>query len=693
MKNYEVADVRTIALIGHSKSGKTSLAESFLFDAKVVTRLGKVDDETSSLDTEPEEIARRSSMQLAAGYCEWKKRKINFLDTPGDANFFSDAILALSAVDGFVCIVSAPDGVQVGTERLWAQAQQFGLPGAIFINKLDRERADFDRALTDIREHLTKKAVALQLPIGAEGEFSGVVDLLSLKAYKFEDEGRTATLIDVPADLVDQASEAREALIEGIAESDDALLEKYFDSGELSEEEIHRGLAAGILKGSFVPVLCGSATHNIGITPLLDLIGDNFPTPLSRGTIKDKNGKELACTQDGPLAAIVFKTLVTDIGRVALMRIFSGTLSGDTSLSNTGRRGKERVGQLYALVGKKRENIDRAVAGDLVGLAKLKDTHTGDTICEEKGADLVFELPKVPDPVISYAIRPKTKGDEEKVANKLNEIIAEDISLRLDRDADSKEMLIRGLGQVHIEMAVERLKRQGVGVDLDPPKIAYREAIKGRADFVEGKHKKQSGGRGQFGVCYIDMEPKPADSTSDDSLEFVDAIFGGSIPRQFIPAIEKGIRDRMARGVIAGFPVVNIKVTLKDGKFHAVDSDGRSFERAGSKGFQEAFKRSTPILLEPIVNLQVRCPEDNMGDIIGDISSRRGKVLGTDAVGREQVIKATIPQSEVLRYAIDLESITAGRGSFTVSFSHYDEVPPNLAEEIVAKAKIEEEED
>lgn len=693
MKSYEAADIRTIALVGHGKSGKTSLAEAILFDAKVTTRLGKVDDETSSLDTEPEELARKSSMQLATGYCEWKKNKINFIDTPGDSNFGADAALAIAAVDAVVAIVSAPDGVQVGTERTWALAQEKNLPGAIFINKLDRDRADFEKTMTEIRDVLSKKAVALQIPIGKEEAFSGVVDLLSLKAYNFDDDGRTIKAIDVPADLLDEASSARDALIEGIAESDDELLEKYFETGELSEEEIHKGLAAGILAGTFVPVLCGSGTRNIGIQPLLDLIASNFPSPLSHAKITDKDGNEIECKEDGPLIAQVFKSIGTDIGRMALMRVYSGSMTADTALANTTRRGKERVGQIYSMVGKKRENLDKAVIGDIIGLAKLKDTRTGDTLCEEKQKEYILEPTPLPAPVISYAIRPKTKGEEEKVASKLGDISSEDTSLRLDRDAESKEMLLRGLGQVHIEMAVEKLKRMGVEVELDPPKIPYRETIRGKAKHVEGKHKKQSGGRGQFGVCFIDMEPRPAGSESDDVLEFVDAIFGGAIPKQFIPAVEKGIRSRMARGVIAGYPVENIKVTLVDGKFHPVDSDGRSFEMAGSKGFQEAVKKAQPILLEPVMNLEVRCPEDNMGDIIGDISSRRGKVQGTEAKGREQIIKAQVPQAEVLRYAIDLESITAGRGFFTVGFSHYEEVPSNLAEEIIAKAKVEEDED
>jgi elongation factor G len=693
MKNYEAGDIRTVALIGHRKSGKTSLAEAMLYDANATTRLGKVDDETSNLDTEPEEVARKSSMQLGLGFCEWNKVKINFIDSPGDSSFLADAQLALSAVDAVVCVVSAPDGVQVNTERTWQAAIDRGLPGAIFINKLDRERADFDKALEEVREVLSKKAVALQMPIGKEGSFSGVVDLLKLRAYTFDDDGRKVTEGDVPADLQEEAASKREALIEGIAESDDELLEKYFDSGELSEDEIRAGLAAGVLKGTFVPVLCGSGTRNIGAQPLLDRIANNFPSPLAREKVEGLDGKTRETKPDAPLSAFVFKTIGTDVGRVALMRIMSGTMSSDGSLVNVSRNGKERVGQIYMMVGKKRETVDQAVVGDVIGLAKLKDTRTGDTLVGEKDDEIIYPQVELGDPVISYAVRPKAKGDEEKVASKLNDMIAEDSSLRLDRDQDSKEMLLRGMGQVHIEMAVERLKRQGVEVELEDPKVAYRETIKGKATHVEGKHKKQSGGRGQFGVCFIDMEPKPKDSETDDPLEFVDKIFGGSIPRQFIPSVEKGIRDRMSRGVVAGCPVVNIRVSLTDGKYHPVDSDGRSFEMAGSKGFQEAFKKAGPILLEPVMTMTVTVPEENMGDVIGDVSSRRGKVLGTEAKARKQIIKAQVPQIEVLRYAIDLESMTAGRGTFTTSFSHYEEVPSNLAADIISNAKVADDED
>jgi elongation factor G len=696
MKKYDTADLRDVVLVGHGKSGKTSLAEAFLFDTKATTRLGKVDDETSMLDTEPEEIKRKSSVGCALGYCEWRKAKINFITTPGDGNFAADAEMGIAVADAAVVVVSAPDGVQVGTERVWDTCTRLGLPKAVFINKLDRERADFDKTLKDVKEILSDKAVALQLPVGEEQSFSGVVDLLSMKGLAFEGDGREVKTTEIPPDLTDAAAAAREQLVEGIASTNDALIEKYLESGELSEEEINRGLAEAFISGAIVPVLCGSATRNIGVQAVMDLIASVFPSPAQSKPLQGKDPKEndLERVPDpaGPFSARVFKTAAADIGKLALMRVVSGTLQADTTVLNSSRDSKERVGQVYALVGKKRETLTEAVAGDLVALAKLKDTKTGDTLCDEKDA-VIFPRPALPEPVITFSIRPKSKGDEEKVATKLSDLLEEDVALRLTRDQSSKEMLLSGMGQIHIETVVEKLRRMGVDVELAEPKVPYRETVKGRAIDVEGKHKKQTGGRGQFGVCYIDLEPKAKDSEVEDPLEFVDAIFGGAIPRQFIPAVEKGIRDRMSKGVIAGFPVVDIKITLKDGKYHPVDSDGRSFEMAGSKGFQAAFKEASPILLEPIMDLEVICPEDNMGDIIGDVSSRRGKVLGTEAKARSQVIKAKVPLAEVLRYAVDLESLTAGRGAFTMAFSHYEEVPSNLADKIVAGAKVAEEED
>lgn len=696
MKKFEAGDIRTVALVGHGKSGKTSLGEALLFDAKVTSRLGKVDDGSSALDTEPEELARKASVQLALGCCEWKRRKINFIDTPGDANFAADALLGLWAADTALLVVSAADGVQVGTERVWALARERRLPVVVFVSKLDRERASYDKALQQVRSILSERAVALQLPIGEAQAFSGVIDLLQLKAFTFSADGRTVVAGEIPAALRDDAVLAREQAVEAIATTDDQLIEKYLETGALTDEEIRRGLVQGLLAGALVPVLCGAPTRNLGIPLLLDFLADCCPPPTARAPAagQDRAGAPKARAYDpaAPFAGYVFKTLASDIGRLTLVRVVSGTLGPDMHLINAKTGTHERVGQIYALVGKRRETLEQATVGDLVGLPKLKDTHTGDTLVDEHDP-IVFPAPALPPPVIGFSLRPKAKGDEERLASRLADLLAEDPALHLDRDPVTHEMLLRGLGQVHIETAVSKLKRHGVEVELELPRVPYRETIKGKATDVEGKHKKQSGGRGQFGVCYLDMEPKPKDSTVEDSLEFVDEVSGGSIPRQFIPSIEKGIRDRMSRGVLAGCPVVDIRVTLKDGKYHPVDSDGRSFEIAGSKGFQAAFRAAHPILLEPIVSLEVVSPEEYMGDIIGDISSRRGRVLGTEARGHHQVIRAQVPQAEVLRYAIDLESISAGRGHFQVAFSHYQELPANLAEQVIGEAKVTEDED
>ena len=692
MKKYDTKDIRNVVLVSHGGAGKTSLAEAFLYDAKVTTRLGSVDEGNSLLDCEPEEIRRKITLSTALASFEWKKVKINLLDTPGDTNFFVDTRASMAVAEGAIVVVSAPDGVQVGTEKVWQYAEELKLPRAIFISKMDRERADFAACLEDIRKNLSEKCVAIQVPIGKEAGFSGVVDVLSQKAYRFSGDGREVKPEDVPADLADAVKKARDALIEAIASSDDALMEKYLETFELSEEEIATGLSKAIESRQLFPVLCGAATKNMAVQPVLDLIANVFPSPVARGAMKGTDPKgeavERKPEESEPMSAQVFKTMSADIGRMSLLRIYSGKLLADATVLNSTRDVKERAGSLYVLVGKKRDTVTEAAAGDIVALAKLKETRTGDTLCDEK-APVKFPEPQVPNPVISFALKPKSKGDEDKVTTKLSDIVAEDPSLRVSRDQTSKEILLSGMGQGHVEVAVEKLKRMGVEVDLLPPKVPYLESIKGRVKGVEGKHKKQTGGRGQFGVCYIDMEPLPRGG----GFEFVDAIFGGAIPRQFIPSVEKGIRDRMAKGVIAGYPVVDVKVTLVDGKYHDVDSDSRSFEFAGSKGFQAAFKQCKPILLEPIMKLEVTCPEENMGDVIGDINQKRGRVLGMEAKGKNQVIKAQVPMAECLKYAADLRSMTAGRGSFTMELSHYDEVPAHLAEKIIQEAKVAEEEE
>ena len=691
MKSYAANEIRNVALVGHGGSGKTTLGEAILFLTKATARLGRVDDDSSNLDFEPEEHKRKTTIFAATGHAEWKKNKVNILDTSGNGNFLVDTRITLDVADAAVVVVSASDGVQVYTERTWAMCDELALPRCILITKLDRERSDFQRALDDVRETLSNKAVALQLPIGQEANFSGVVDLLSMKAFLFSNEGRDAKEGAIPADMMDTAKKAREVLLEAIASADDALVEKYLETGTLTDEEARQGLILGVRRRMVVPVLAAAPGVCLGIQTLLDFIVDFFPAPTDRPAWKGLLGKEPAeRTADpaAPVAAYVWKTCTSDIGRLSLLRVISGKLTGDATLISVNHDAKERVGQLYVLQGKTRDQVAEAFPGDIVAVAKLKTTKTGDTLADEK-APFTLPRPNIPAPLITYALQPKTKGDEDKVAVKLNEIIDSDMAIKVSHDAQSKEILIGGTGQLHIEATVDRLHRMGVEVDLLPPKIPYLETIKGTAKNVEGKHKKQTGGRGQYGVCYVDISPLPRGS----GFEFEDAIVGGAVPRQFIPAIEKGMRARMVKGVVAGYKVTDVKVRLFDGKYHDVDSDSRSFEIAGSKAFQAAFKLAKPCLLEPIMKIQVNCPDDCMGDVIGDLNQRRGRVEGMESDGKQQIIRATVPMSETLKYSSDLRSITGGRGGFTLEFSHYDELPSNLMDKVVADAKMAAEEE
>jgi elongation factor G len=693
MKRYDTQDIRNVVLAGHGGAGKTSLAEAILFDATSATRRGIAGSDTSHFDYEPEEIKRQGSIQTSVGFVEWQKKKINLIDTPGDQNFLVETQVAMTvAADAAVIVVSCPDGVQVGTEKVWQLCNELSMPRAVFVNKMDRERADFTACLESIRGTLSEKATALQLPIGSEAGFEGVIDLLHLKAIRFSDDGREMKVEALPAELQAEAQKAREKLIEDIASSDDELLEKYLGTGELSEDEVVLGLKKAMNTGELVPILCGSTARNLGIQLLLDLIVAEFPSPDTRPPRVGDDGKghtvERVASIDQPFAGRVFKTIGADIGKISLVRVLSGRLAADSTVYNSVREVTERSGSLYALIGKKRETVPEVAAGDIVGLAKLKVTKTGDTLCDER-APIKRPPLELPPPVIKYAIHARSKGDEDKLGAKLHDLQDEDVALRIERDQSTKEILLCGMGQSHIEATVEKLRRLGVEVDLLAPKIPYLETIKGRARNVEGKHKKQTGGKGQYGVCFIDMEPL----VRGGGFEFVDAIVGGAIPRQFIPAVEKGIRDRMTRGVVAGYPVTDVKVTLLDGKYHDVDSDSRSFEMAGSKGFFAAFRQCKPALLEPIMEMEITCPDDNMGDIMGDINSRRGRVLGMESTGRNQVIKAQVPMSETLKYAADLRSMTGGRGSFVLAFSHYDELPAHLSDKVIAEHKVQDEED
>jgi elongation factor G len=688
----KTTQIRNLALIGHGGCGKTSLAEALLFGAGATSRLGKVDDGSSVLDYEPEEIKRKITISSAFHHYQWKKYTVYLADTPGDDNFLADTRAALHVADGALVVVDAVDGVKVGTEKVWQTANRYNLPRLVFINKLDRERADFHQALKEVREVLQVQAVPIQLPIGREAGFKGVVDLISQKAFMAPAGGGKLEAGPIPDDLKDEAEELRGDLLNFAAESDDALIEKFLEEGELTPEEIYQGLRVGTLKGNFVPVLCGASPNSASAALLLDAINFYLPAPEDRGEVKGQNPTTkaevgLEADPDGPLAAQVFKTVADPYaGRLSIFRIYSGTMAADSTVLNATRAVPERFGQLFLLEGKGQKAVASLGPGAFGAVAKLKETVTGDTLTAE-AKPLI--LPVIPSsrPMVTFALEPKKQGEEDKVFSAFSKLIEEDPSLALTRNADTKEILLSGVGSVHIEATAEKLKRKfGVEVNLKPPKVPYRETIKGTVK-VQGKYKRQSGGRGQYGDTWLELEPLPKGS----GFEFADKIVGGAIPKQYIPSVEKGIAEAKNTGILAGFPVVDFRVTLYDGTFHDVDSSDMAFKIAGSMGFKKGCELATPVLLEPIMKMIVTVPEENMGDIIGDLNGRRGRVLGVEAEGRQQVITAHVPMTEVLLYAPDLISKTGGRGTYEMEFDHYEEVPPHLAEKIIAEARVEKE--
>jgi elongation factor G len=694
MKQYKTEDVRNVVVVSHAGSGKTTLCEAMLFDSGAVDRMGKVTDGTSNLDFEPEEVKRGITIGTALFTIEWKRKKINILDTPGDPNFSAEVTAGLQAADIAVLAVDAVDSLKPLTEKVWSGIEAKGCPRLLAITKMDRERADFEKVVSDVRDVLQVKPLVLQLPIGKEAGFKGVVDLLSMKAVIFDGDGKNVSRSDIPAELADDAQAHRDVLIEDLAEVDDALMERYLEGDTLSADDLSGALKKGILNKVFVPVLLCSASLNRGIQPLLDIIADACPSPADLPPVIGRTpaGDEASrpASADAPFAAYVFKTLADPYaGRLSLFRIVSGKLAPDSSVFNATRGTRERFGQLLAIQGKQQKPLESAQAGDIVAVAKLKETLSGDTLCDEK-TPIMIERSALPQAVISFAIEPKAKGDEDKITQSLAKLSEEDPTLSFSRNAQTNEFLISGMGQVHIEVTVEKLKRKfGVDVNLNTPKVPYKETIKGKAK-VEGKLKKQTGGRGQFAVAWLELETLPRGT----GFEFVDKIVGGVIPRQYIPAVEKGVIEAMQGGSLAGFPVIDVRVTVFDGKYHDVDSSEQAFKVAASKGFKKGVLQANPVLLEPIMTLEVISPDDCMGDVMGDLNSRRGRILGMDAKGGNQVIRAQVPMSEVLRYASDLTSMTSGRGIFTMGFSHYEEVPAHLTDKIVeASGKKAEEED
>ena len=685
---YEGKNIRNVGIVGHGGSGKTSLVSAILFDTGATNRLGRVDDGNAPTDYDEDEIERKITIATKLAFCEWNKNKINMLDTPGFGNFIQEARGALRVADAAMVVVDAVSGVMVQTEKSWAYADEFQLPRLVVVNRMDRDTASFERSLESIQQSLGRMCVPIQIPLGEEKGFKGVADLVQMKAYIYQTDGSGKfTEGEIPADSSARANEYREKLIESVAESDEKLMEKFFESGSLSNEEVISGLKKQVTEGKVYPVLYTSAIGNIGIQPLLNSILNLLPDAAAKGTVtgKDAHGKEVQrkIADNEPFSAFVFKTFSDPFtGRISLFRVYSGTLTTELQPFNVNKGSTERLGSIVLLQGKTQVAVPRLHAGDIAAVAKLKDTQTGDTLCD-KAHLITYPAAKWVEPVISFAIEPKSRGDEEKISTAIHKLMDEDLGLRYVREPQTKEFLLSGQGQMHVEMAVARLKkRYGVEVLLHPPKVPYRETIKGKAD-VQGKHKKQSGGHGQYGDCKIRMEPLPRGG----DFEFVNEIFGGSIPKNFIPAVEKGIQEARQKGVLAGFPTVDFRVVLYDGSYHDVDSSEMAFKIAGSLAFKKGIKEARPILLEPVMNVEVQGPEEFAGDLMGDLNSRRGRVQGMEVRGHTTIIKAQVPLSEMLSYASDLTSKTAARGSYTMEFSHYDEVPGHLADKVIANAK------
>ncbi|MGI9022032.1 MAG: elongation factor G [Acidimicrobiales bacterium] len=685
MKTFPAARIRNVALLGHGGSGKTTLAEALLYDAGVISRRGRVEDGTTTTDFDPEEVKRGISLALALAPFECDGHKVNLLDVPGYADFVTDVHTALRVADLAVIVVSAVEGVEVQTEVAWRLAAEAGVPRMFFVTKLDRDRADFDRTIDQLREQFGAGVAPVQFPIGGEGEFRGVVDLLADVAYTYDAAGAAAPG-EVPPEVVEGRPAAlRDSLVEGIVVADDALTERYLEGEDLDVKLLDETLAKGVAEGTVHPIACGSPPRGIGVDLLARLICEIGPSPLDRPAITVQAGDgqaEIACDPSGEPLALVYRTLADPfVGKVSYLKVLSGTIRPDTHLTNSRTHADERLHALFAMRGKDHDNVSELGAGDLGAVAKLAATATGDTLAP-KGMPVVVPPPPRPEPVLSVAVVPRTKGDEDKLMTGLHRLQEEDPALQVRRDDETHQTILSGMGDTHLAVVTERLARKfGVEVETEDVKVAYRETITGSAE-AEGKHKKQSGGHGQFGVASIRIEPLPRGG----GFEFVDKIVGGAIPRQFIPAVEKGVAETMAHAGVFGYPVVDIRVTLLDGKFHAVDSSEMSFKMAGSIGFREAMAKAGPVVLEPMSTLKVTVPSQYQGDIMGDLNSRRGRVQGTEAVGDgEQRITALVPTSEVLRYSIDLRSMTGGRGRFSLQHDHYDLLPPHLVDRVAKK--------
>ncbi|MDY6880929.1 MAG: elongation factor G [Thermodesulfobacteriota bacterium] len=685
--------LRNVAFVAHGGAGKTSLSEAVIFNGKATTRLGKVDDGTSNFDFEPEEIKRRASVSTSFHHCAWKKHIINVIDTPGDDNFLSDTKSSLQAADGVVVAIDATSGVKVGTEKVWKFADELKLPRIVFINKMDRERADFFKVMDDVANAFDVKATPVFLPIGAESDFSGLVDLIKGNAHIGSRDGSGKSENgDIPSEMDEIVSEWREKMIENIIEIDDELMEKYLEGEELSVPEIENALVKGMKTGQVIPIVGGSALLNMGVTQLMDLITKGLPSPLERekksGTRPGNNeAVERAPEEDAPFSALVFKTIADPFaGKLSLIRVFSGSMVPDSNFYNSTKEVKERYGQVLLLEGKKQQPLEKAGPGDIVAIPKLKETSTGDTLCPVDDPIVYHPSEPLP-PVLSYAVTAKVKGSEDKVFSSLAKLLEEDPTLRLERDQTTSEIILSGTGQIHLETTCEKLNRKfGVEVNLGPVSVPYRETIKKPVQKIIYRHKKQTGGRGQFAEVHFDVTPLERGA----GFEFHEDLTGMNVPRSFVPAVEKGLNEALQAGNLAGYPIVDLKVRFYDGKSHDVDSSEMAFKIAASMCLKKAMEDATPTLLEPIMKLEIIVPEDVMGDVMGDLNGRRGRVIGMDSEGRYQVIKAQVPMAEVLKYALDLNSLSGGRGSFKMEYSHYEEVPAQLSEKVIAAAQEEE---
>src|SRR5437763_1794729 len=677
--------IRNVALVGHRGSGKTSLHEALLFQAGVTNRLGTVTEGTTVSDADEDEQSRGMSISAALSSFEWMDRKVNLLDTPGEPSFVADALGALRVCESAIFVVNAVMGVEVGTTRLWQRAEELDIARLIFVNMLDRERADFFRTLESLKAAFGPHAVATEIPIGTEHEVRGVIDLVDMKAYEYEGTDRdNCKEIEIPAELQDRAQEYREKLMDEVAENSDALMERYLEGEEISHEELVTTLKKGVTEGHLFPVTCGVATKNLATNRLLDAFVEDLPSPVMRGVV-EAGDQTLEPDPGKPAVAFVFKTLADPFaGRINLFRVYQGTVKHDSQAVNARAHSKERIGQLLVPQGKEMGHADEFGPGDIGAVAKLKETHAGDVLAAaDQECDLA--MPELPAPVMAFAIEPKAKGDEDKVFTALRRLQEEDPTIDVHRDDQTGEQIVAGLSQIHVEVIVERIReRFGAEVNLKPPRVPYRETIKGSAK-AHGRYKKQTGGRGQFGDCLIEIEPLP----DPQAFEFQNAIKGGVIPTSFIPAVQKGIEEAMQQGIVAGYPLRGVKVRLYDGSYHSVDSSEMAFKVAGSMAFKQAAEQAQPALLEPIMTVTVSVPETYVGDVIGDLNSRRGRPLGMEPKGSMTEVKAEVPMAEMISYAPDLRSITGGQGDYTMEFARYEEVPAHLAQKVIAAAKEE----